>query len=251
MARHPVVVTTDADCVHDPEWLVQTASWFTDPKVQMVVGAVRLHPVVGLWQEMERAEFSVLQATGCATLGYRIPTLCNGANLAFRKEAFDRVMGYEGYEHLAGGDDQVLMKKVGSVWPGGIRFNAQPHTVASTPPQHQIIEFLRQRIRWAAKWRYQSSWAVTLALLIAAGNAGFLFIQIQTVLAPTPAGVGLLSVKLILEWVLLARIGRFLSQPFPAVAFLLWQLLYPAYAVTMGLLVQILPFAWKGRQYFR
>ena len=38
--------------------------------------------------------------------------MCNGANLAYTKQAFKRVNGFEGIDKLATGDDMLLMYKI-------------------------------------------------------------------------------------------------------------------------------------------
>ncbi len=40
--------------------------------------------------------------------------MCNGANLAFRKDVFNEVSGYKGNIQIASGDDEFLMRK--STW---------------------------------------------------------------------------------------------------------------------------------------
>ena len=47
--------------------------------------------------------------------------MCNGANLAYEKKAFNEVSGFEGIDHIASGDDMLLMHKIRKKYPD--RFN--------------------------------------------------------------------------------------------------------------------------------
>jgi biofilm PGA synthesis N-glycosyltransferase PgaC len=67
--------------------------------------------------------------------------LCNGANLAFTKDAFTATGGYDGNEHIASGDDEFLMRKIEAKYSNGIRFNNNPENVVTTYPQKTINSF--------------------------------------------------------------------------------------------------------------
>ena len=38
--------------------------------------------------------------------------MCNGANLAYERKAFFEVNGFTGIDHIASGDDMLLMQKI-------------------------------------------------------------------------------------------------------------------------------------------
>ena len=38
--------------------------------------------------------------------------MCNGANLAYERKAFYEVNGFTGIDHIASGDDMLLMHKI-------------------------------------------------------------------------------------------------------------------------------------------
>lgn len=43
--------------------------------------------------------------------------MCNGANLAYERKAFNEVNGFAGVDHIASGDDMLLMHKIGKQYP--------------------------------------------------------------------------------------------------------------------------------------
>jgi hypothetical protein len=176
--------------------------------------------------------------------------MCNGANLAFRKEAFENVNGYEGNLHVASGDDEFLMRKINTACPGSIRFNISRASVVSTKAQSTGTDFLFQRIRWAAKWRHHRDLKTKLLAVYV-----FLF-HLLTISLPVLAILGYLKlsfvlvlflVKAILEFRFLVRVTSWLQIPWHWPSFILLQVVYSLYAVIIGVLSNFIQAKWKGR----
>ncbi|MBX2969574.1 MAG: glycosyltransferase [Cyclobacteriaceae bacterium] len=249
-AKGEIMVTTDGDCVVQPGWLSSIAAAFDDD-AQLVVGAVGLQEDRSLFSTLQVMEFASLVGTGAATLGWGIPTMCNGANLAFRKSVFEEVNGYQGSEHIASGDDEFFLRKVASRHPRGIRFNNQSVGVVETHASKSITDFFSQRIRWAGKWKaHGAGFSAALAFFI------FVFHN-STILLPVLAGLGILSwtvalsllaAKVLLEAVFLFPVVRFCTGKIYPLTFLMLQFIYPFYVVCFGLAANFLSAEWKGRK---
>lgn len=121
-ARFDVIATTDADCRFSKNWLQCISYYFEDPRSKMVSGAVKLTTDGSFLSRLQGAEFISLVGSGAAAIGLGHPVMCNGANLAFRKDAFYEVQGYADNVHIASGDDEFLMRKIFRRYPDGIRF---------------------------------------------------------------------------------------------------------------------------------
>ncbi len=250
-ASHELIVTTDADCVHNPEWILSIAQCFNPNEIVMAVGGVRIDSSSGLFAKIQALEFASLIATTASTLFYQQPTMCNGANLAFRKKAFLEVGGYDGNYEIASGDDEFLMRKVHARFRGGIVFMSDQKSVVTTQPSSSIKSFIDQRIRWAAKWKYNSSFGTKLL-------AAFVFMfQLSYVLLPvagwfhwmSPERVYfLMVVKFALEFMLLYPVSFFLQIRWRWIPFLILQVVYPFYVISVALLAQIQSVRWKGRE---
>lgn len=249
-AKGEIVITTDADCIVQSGWLTSITDAF-DRDVQLVVGAVKLRDDHSFFSKLQVVEFASLVGTGVATLGCGIPTMCNGANLAFRKSVFEEVNGYQGAEHIASGDDEFLLRKVAACYPKGVRFNPLPTGVVEAKAATSLREFFQQRIRWAGKWKAHGiGFSSALAFFI------FIF-HALTILLPVLAGLQFLSWtvaltlligKLVLEAVFLFPILRFCTGRFYLLIFLLLQFIYPFYVVGFGLAANFLRTEWKGRK---
>ena len=63
-------------------------------------------------------DFMVLQGITGAAVYKKKMSMCNGANLAYEKKAFYEVNGFAGIDHIASGDDMLLMHKIWKQYPG-------------------------------------------------------------------------------------------------------------------------------------
>ncbi|MGC4021809.1 MAG: glycosyltransferase family 2 protein, partial [Cyclobacteriaceae bacterium] len=160
------VATTDADCLVPVNWLERINDKFQSEQVNMVVGLVSIDSEKNIFSRLQSIEFASVIGTGIGTLGLGFPTMCNGANLSFRKKTFLAVNGYEGNEHVASGDDEFLMRKVNATFPNSIEA-LDSDSIVRTYPQPAASDFIQQRFRWASKWKVNSSFiSKALAILI-------------------------------------------------------------------------------------
>ena len=136
------------------------------------------------------------------------------ANLAFRKSAFVEVDGYAGNMDIPSGDDEFLMRKISGRFPGSIRFLNSADAVVSTRPQESVGAFFAQRLRWAAKWKYNpsvSTVALAFFILIFQTEIGALLFVTPFVRTIAPVVMVLMIVKFLLEYFFLSRVGNFLN----------------------------------------
>ena len=254
-ARAPWVVCTDADCCPGPGWLrayaVLTQS-STHPPPHFISGPVRLTPGGAWFDELLGLEFAGLVGVGGACIARGRPTMCNGANLAFRRSTFHEVGGYADNAGLASGDDEFLLHKMHQRHPAGIHFLADALAVVDTPAPATWRALLRQRVRWASKYpHYRTAAPRQLALLVLGANIslalGLALACFWPALWPwVAAGWGL---KLGADAWLLTPTLRLLRRPQWLAWLLPLQLLYAPYALAVGLAGQRAQgYRWKGRQ---
>jgi cellulose synthase/poly-beta-1,6-N-acetylglucosamine synthase-like glycosyltransferase len=250
-ARAPWLVCTDADCRPGPGWLAAYAQLIRQhPATNFISGPVLLTGPPTFFQALMGLEFAGLIGVGGACLGRQRPTMCNGANLAYRRTAFEAVGGYFDNQHLASGDDEFLLHKIHRAFPGSARFLAQPAAIVRTAAPTTLGALLRQRVRWASKWRhYQSSTPQALALVVLGANVAL------------AAGVGAgLRWPALWPWVAAAWLLKLGADAWllrPVLTFLerrqwLWlllplQLLYAPYALAVGAAGWRGGYQWKGR----
>ncbi|MCU0399012.1 MAG: glycosyltransferase [Cyclobacteriaceae bacterium] len=249
-AKGEIIITTDADCRVGPSWLSSVAACFEEG-VQFVAGPVNLGSDGTLIGDMQQLEFASLVGSGAALLAQGIPVMCNGANLAYRKNAFREVGGFEGNEGIPSGDDEFMMRKIHRSFPGSLRFNLRKGSVVTSSPASSWKQFMNQRIRWAGKWNVQGiGFSGLLAVFL------FLFHAIVIGLIPLsfagliawPVAIVLLLGKVLLEGIFLVRVQKFFSNSFSLPSFFMLQVVYPLYVIFFGLTANFLQAEWKGRR---
>ena len=250
-ARAPWIVCTDADCRPGPGWLAAYAAarcrW---PAARFVSGPVLLTETSSLLQKLVGLEFAGLVGVGAATLAAGRPTMCNGANLAYHLDTFRAVGGFAGNELIASGDDEFLLHKIEAAFPGFAHFLAEPAAIVRTAAPPTLRALLRQRVRWASKWRhYQSAAPRRLALLVLAANlalgAALLVALFRPALWPWTAAAW--ALKLGADgWFLWPVLGFFGRRRWLGLVPLL-QLAYGPYALGVGLAGLRGGYEWKGR----
>ena len=250
-ARAAWFVCTDADCRLGPGWLAAYAAQLAQhPRANFISGPVLLtgpatflHALVGL-------EFAGLVGVGGACIARQQPTMCNGANLAYRRAAFEAVGGFADNAHIASGDDEFLLHKIHAAFPGSAHFLADAAAIVRTAAPATLRTLLRQRVRWASKWRhYQSAAPRRLALLVLGANVAL----------AAGAGAGLLwpalwpwvlaawGIKLGADAWFLSPVLRFFGQRKWLWGLLPLQVLYAPYALAVGAAGWRGGYEWKGR----
>jgi poly-beta-1,6-N-acetyl-D-glucosamine synthase len=250
-AMGEIIVTTDADCVVPKDWLAKINESFHSKRTMMAIGAVKIEPDSSFFSRLQAMEFSSLIGSSAATLSYGFPTMCNGANLAFRKSAFVEVGGYEGNLDIASGDDEFLMRKISKQFPKAISFIPESDGVVSTQAHQTLAEFINQRIRWAGKWKYnQSLSSKLLAIFIFVFQLSYLSLLLFLVVDWIPLKVGglLMAIKFVLEFLFLYNIGVFLKLKWRWLPFFCLQFIYPLYVLWVAFGTEMSGFEWKGRK---
>lgn len=243
-----IIVTTDADCVHHPDWLVSINSLFSGGQTQMVVGAVAMSYDSSFFSKLQAIEFSSLIGSGAALLQWNVPAMANGANLAFRKSAFHKVRGYEGNEHIASGDDEYLLRKIFNAFPGSVIFNSNPNSIVQTQSQPSMYSFLQQRLRWAGKWKYNPDMKAKLvAALVFIFQLAFIALIVITLINPSPSLRFIALAKIGIDGIFLWRVCGFLKSRFSFLAFVLLEFIYPVYVILIAVLSLFSNYSWKGR----
>lgn len=247
-ATGEIIVITDADCRHDLQWLQSINSQFTESEVQMVVGPVAIQSN-SFFSTLQAIEFASLIGSGAALLQWGVPAMANGANLAFKREAFQKVNGYQGNEHIASGDDEFLLRKVYHVFPNGIKFNNASTSVVRTEAQQSLNAFFQQRLRWASKWKHNTSWlSNVVAVMVFLFQVAFVGLLIAMMTSTDKRLQLILFAKIAIDGIFLWRVSSFLQSKFSFLPFLLLDFVYPCYVIAIALLSQFFSYQWKGRK---
>ena len=247
VAKGEVILTTDADCYVPRTWLRAMTEGFAED-VMFQAGPVVEMQTGSFLNKVESLEFMSLIVTGAGLIGAGRPIICNGANLAYRKSAFNAVQGFKGT--VSSNDDETLMQRIFNRNIGKVRFVADPDAVVRTESKNNLWSFLKQRLRWAAKkGRYEDKTILAeLALLyffffvlLAAGGASFFVPELKIPVAIT------FGLKIVLDYAAMRKGAHLLHQKLNGLVFLVAELFHVPYIVFTGAVGQFISQEWKGR----
>lgn len=151
-SRGELLLLTDADCRVRPTWVEGMVRAF-EPGVAMVLGCSEYAagPESTPFERYQAFDFLTLTTAMAASARLGLPLGASGQNLAYRREAFDRVDGYRsGFDRVAG--DDMLMLSLIRARPevGRIAFADSAATLTRTYPEPTLRDFRNQRVRWAS-----------------------------------------------------------------------------------------------------
>ena len=252
VAKGDILAFTDGDCTVGEDWLGAINAYFIESNKIIGCGPVSFKECDSTFKKLQQIEFVSLIGTGAAFLSLQKPTMCNGANLFYKKSLFSEVGGFEGNTHLASGDDEFILHKVEKLYPGKSGFLKDERAIVSTYPKENIQDFVAQRKRWSSKWKhYKNRMSTLLAPSVFVANMAvlFAFIYMFVELKYFLYLFSLIGMKYIVEFWFLQSVHRFLydkklSEPYFAIMFIL----YPFYTLYFGLQSGNKKYIWKDRE---
>lgn len=256
-SKGSLIVTTDADCMVGTYWLQTIAHYYNKYQPVMMVMPVAIAPVKKPIEIFQALDFLSLQGITGAAAYKNVLSMCNGANLAYSRKAFDAVNGFEGIDHIASGDDMLLMHKMVRRFPGKIAYIKSSAVLVNTAPVATVAQFMRQRIRWASKAdKYEDKRIFWVLLLVYLFNVSLLvgwilyFVALLTksIFVPWQIPLLILATKTIFELLFLMPVATFFGQQRLLWFFPVAQPFHILYTVLAGWLGKMGRYQWKDRQ---
>ena len=263
-ATGEVIITTDADCTAPPNWLHTIDVFYRQTTAAFIVMPVRYTCCNNFLEIFQALDFITLQGITGASVHKHMHSMCNGANLAYTKKAFEDVKGFEGIDSIASGDDMLLMHKIYTLQPHKVFFLKSTEVIVQTQPMKTLKDFFNQRIRWASKAdKYDDKRIFAVLLLVYLFNVCMLILPLISIFHYSPFIIHhspfTIHYSLFTLWLLLLA-GKTMVELFflyPVANFfnekkLLWwfpvaQPFHVCYTVVAGWLGKFGHYQWKGR----
>jgi cellulose synthase/poly-beta-1,6-N-acetylglucosamine synthase-like glycosyltransferase len=194
-------------------------------------------------------DFISLQGITGAVVYRHLYPMCNGANLAYSRSAFLAVEGFKGIDHIASGDDILLMGKIQSQFPGKGAYLKDPEAIVTTQAADSLHSFFRQRIRWASKAsHYSNPWILLTLAVVYALNFCLLLLFLSSFYNQGWRWlVCFLVLKVFAEYFFVSKVAFFFGQRNLMKYFIFCQPFHILYIVIAGAFGTFGKYRWKER----
>lgn len=252
-AEGELIITTDADCLTPPNWLQLVVSYYETHQPVFIAAPVNFYDEKSTLERFQSLDFMGMMCVTGAGIHRQFMNMCNGANLAYPKQVFETVGGFEGIDHLASGDDMLLMQKIAQHFPNKIAYLKNPQATILTKAKSTLRSFLQQRIRWTTKSTSYQEWRVTFILAMVFFFSSNLLLSFFLIpfIGWIALGIFLVSffIKMIMDYFFLKNMARFFNRLDLMSAFFPALMLHILYIVVVGILGNVIKkYEWKGRR---
>lgn len=247
-----LIITTDADCRMGPNWLKTIVNCYETRGYKMISSPVAYFEEKSFFERLQTLEFSYLIGLGASTIGNNNPSTCNGANLAYEKDAFFEVGGFTGIDDVASGDDELLLHKMSAMYDHKIGFLKNTDAIVYTHAKPTISEFIQQRKRWASKTtKYKDKVVLILGASLWLFNLSILINALLAIIFPEGESLKFLliqlSLKVLIEFIFLFDVTNFFKRKQLLVLLPILNIPHILYFIYIGILGNSGKYSWKGR----
>jgi len=250
IAKNNWIITTDADCLVQKDWLTIYDQYIQENEVKIVASGVCYVPKKNFLSAFQNLDFLSLQGATIGSFGINKPFMCNGANFAYSKQFFKELNGFQGNENIASGDDVFLLQKAISVAPKQVGFLLAKESIVATKPVATWSELFQQRVRWASKSTgYSSIFGKLLALMVFGGNLAWIVSFLIWLIGFLDQNIFMLFValKFLIDFILICKTASFFESKLQYV--LPSSLLYPFFSVSVAVYSLFGKYSWKDRNF--
>ncbi len=247
-----IILTTDADCQQQPYWLASMLMPFANPEIRLMLGPVRIENLAGIFGKIQALEFNSLMGATAGSAALGLPSMANGANLAFRRETYFEVADLQNGNKYASGDDLFLMHAIKTRYGAkSIGFCYSKNAIVDTKAASSFSKFVAQRIRWASKsGGYRSYSTLIPAWIVFLFNFSLTLMLVSAFFFPwiIPVASLFLILKAMADYPLLRNVAQFFDQKKILLLFIPLSLIYPFYIVFTAFAALTTNVEWKGRK---
>jgi len=266
VASGELMIATDADCIVNKNWLSTIAAFYQKNNAAFIAMPVTYDCGSNFLEIFQALDFMTLQGITGASVYKKIHSMCNGANLAYTKKAFEEVNGFKDIDNIASGDDMLLMHKIYNQQPDKVFFLKSKEVIVHTAPMKTIRNFFNQRIRWASKAdKFEDKRIFAVLVLVYLFNVLMLVLPVASLFKNFPfvfvSGndhqfhlslfqfwLLLLLGKTFIELIFLYPVARFFNQSALLWLFPVAQPFHIVYTVIAGWLGKFGSYEWKERK---
>ena len=232
IATSEYLLFTDADCYLNNNHCKLAIQYLNKNNSDMLLGAVDITDEKGIFNIIEKIEFSSLQAITAYTALLNNPIMCNGANLIIKRNIYLQYIDKIN-KNIASGDDMFMLHALKKN-KAKINYLYDSNYIIKTKGTNSLKKFIIQRTRWAAKSvNYKDITTILVALLVAIIN-----ILLLTLLFLNPYTlITIFLIIFVIQNIIMLpyffKYKQYRILKYYPIIFPLMSLLYPLYIVTI------------------
>ncbi|MEY3236343.1 MAG: hypothetical protein RI883_444 [Bacteroidota bacterium] len=202
-----------------------------------------------LHEHLYEVDLILVNAANCGIAGLKRPIMASGANLLYKRDAFEKFDNFESHTHMPSGDDIYLLRDFRKQ-KADIRLVTDTNFSVETETPQSLKEFFNQRLRWIAKTgdvkdQLSSVLAIVQIILTLTFVSCLVIFIIQD---EWKSALIFYILKTTIDLVLFLpyfnRIKRMKSWLFIPI----YELLFPIYSVVILCAMYLYKPVWKGRR---
>ncbi len=248
-SKHNLILTTDADCRLNNNWIKSFADYYEKYKPVYISAPVIIEQST-LFENIQAVEFMSLNAIGAAAIANKSALYSNGANLAFEKDKYSEIN--DAYNNnVASGDDVFFLHELKKKYSDRIMFLKSKDSIVRTKGSESFSEFINQRKRWVSKSKNYKDSSIIISGLI----TFFINILVSALLIMAIINssyiipfIIIFLVKNIVDFIFLQTTNSFYKIRNILFLIPLLELAYIFYIPIISIYGNIGGFSWKGRE---
>ena len=256
-ANGDVILCTDADCRMQENWIKTIQNNFSNQEIKFVAGPVKCSSENNLLNKFQSLELLSLVSSGAAAIQRNRPTICNGANLAFRKKDYNNIP-LEVFNNF-NTDDVALLYYFKKNYKDGILFSKSFDAIVETNSNPDIISQFHQKLRWIShskKIRDWNSFYVGLVVFIMnlllstllVLNLRCIFLDLNEIYVDLINLIIVIFIKYAIDYLFLKEVLDFFRRKDLLIYLLPFEIINAIYTVVIVPLSLVYLPQWKGRR---
>lgn len=236
------IICTDADCSAPSEWLSTIVEYFIYENADLVIAPVSINAQNA--KSFQVLDNMSLQAVTAASALAGNATMANGANMAFRRQAYMESINDLHFDK-ASGDDMFLLESIKRK-KGKICYAYSQKAIVKTKEVHNVREFFNQHARWVSKaGDYSDKSIIALGTVVLISQILLIVSLIASI--KEPLFLWSWAIKVISDFILLLFWAKFTKQYSFAFYFIPASIAYPFYVTGVIFYSIIAKPLWKNR----
>ena len=240
-AQGNIIVLTDADCRVGKLW-ASSMAYSVMHKDCICIGYSEIGVYNNsLFEQYQHIDFLSIISANTGAAGWDYFWSGTGQNLAFYKDDFISINGFEPVKDKISGDDMYLVQAISKLKKGYV--NIDPNSFVETSSMPNTKEFINQRVRWSSNSKSNAN-RNPLFFYFLLTMFMFNIITIGSFVFSGP-WILLLCIKFCLEGIVIFLGGRLFDRKIEFLPYCLWSIMQPVYIPLVGILGLRGKFIWK------